>query len=230
MCGRFALDKGTDDLIRDFVIETGRPAGDWTPSWNVAPTDDVPVVRQRDGARELDLVRWGIVPPSSPTFGGGKPIINARIESVASNGLFKGPFESHRCIVSSSGYYEWQLQEGGKQPFFVRDPDAPLAMAGIIRPWADKSKDRDDPDRWRLAMAIITRDAHVAPGEVHDRMPACLTPDTYDDWLGDHLSTEEVLKLLDFTSLEVANQLSYYPVSKAVNSVKNDGPQLIEEL
>jgi putative SOS response-associated peptidase YedK len=79
-------------------------------------------------------------------------------------------------------------------------------------------------------MAIITRDAHVAPGEVHDRMPACLTPDTYDDWLGDHLSTEEVLKLLDFTSLEVANQLSYYPVSKAVNSVKNDGPQLIEEL
>ncbi len=230
MCGRFALDKGTDDLIREFVIETGKPAGEWTPSWNVAPTDDVPVVRQRGDQRELELVRWGIVPPSSPTFGGGKPIINARIESLTSNGLFKGPFESHRCIVRGSGYYEWQLQDGGKQPYFVHDPGADLAMAGIIRPWADRSKDRDDPDRWRLAMAIITRDAHVAPGEVHDRMPACLTPDTYDDWLGNDLGTDDVLRMLDFASLEVAHQLTYYPVSKAVNSVKNDGPQLVEAL
>ena len=123
-----------------------------------------------------------------------------------------------------------ELQEGGKQPYFVHEPDRDIAMAGIIRPWADKTKPRDDPDRWRLAMAIITRDAHVAPGEVHDRMPACLTPDAYDDWLGDRLSVDEVWRMLDFTSLEVANQLTYYPVSKAVNSVKNDGPELVEAL
>jgi putative SOS response-associated peptidase YedK len=77
-------------------------------------------------------------------------------------------------------------------------------------------------------VAIITRDAHVAPGEVHDRMPACLTGDTYDDWLGDGLDTGDLLQLLDRSSFEVAHQLGYHAVSKAVNSVKNNGPELIE--
>jgi putative SOS response-associated peptidase YedK len=77
-------------------------------------------------------------------------------------------------------------------------------------------------------MAIITMDAHVAPGEVHDRMPAFLTPHSYDDWLGDHLSGEDLLRLIDGTSHELAHDLEYHPVSRAVNSVKNDGPQLVE--
>lgn len=229
MCGRFAMSKDTDELIQEFVAQGG-DFRDWRPGWNVAPTDQVPVIRQRGNERELTTVRWGIVPPSSPTFGGGKPIINARIETVATNGLFKEPFTSHRCIVPALGYYEWQLREGGKQPFFIRNPDEDLTMAGIIRPWRDRSKPDDDPDRWRLSMAIITRDAHVAPGEVHDRMPACLTRDSYDDWLGDHVDNEDRLRMLDQTSLEVANHLIYYPVSKAVNSVRNDGPELVEPI
>ncbi|MDQ1525655.1 MAG: hypothetical protein QOG18_268 [Microbacteriaceae bacterium] len=230
MCGRFAMDKETDDLIVEFMAVTGQDAEDWTPSWNVAPTDQVPVVREHDGRRELITVRWGAVPPSSPTFGGGKPIINARIETVVTNGLFRGPFESHRCIVPALGYYEWQLQDGAKQPYFIRNPGADLAMAGIIRPWADKTKDRDDPQRWRLSMAIITLDAHVAPGEVHDRMPAMLAPDNFDDWLGGHLDTDELLALVDRSSLEVANDLEFFPVSKAVNSVKNNGAELVEPI
>lgn len=222
------MNKETDDLIREFMAETGKPAPEWRPSWNVAPTDHVPVVREHDGRRLIESVRWGIVPPASPVFGGGKPIINARIETVASNGLFTGAFTAHRCIVSCSGYYEWQQQETGKQPYFVYGPDSDLAMAGIIRAWTDVTKPKDDPDRWRLSMAIITRDAHVAPGEVHDRMPACLTPDRYDDWLGDHLGTPELLDMLRISSLEVAHELTYRAVSRAVNSVKNDGPELIE--
>jgi putative SOS response-associated peptidase YedK len=96
--------------------------------------------------------------------------------------------------------------------------------------WPDRTKAPDDPDRWRLSVAIITRDAHVAPGEVHDRMPACLAPDAFDDWLGDQLGTDDLVELLDRSSFEVAHQLGYYPVSKAVNSVKNNGPELIDAL
>ncbi|MFU8946935.1 SOS response-associated peptidase [Mycetocola zhadangensis] len=230
MCGRFAMNKDTDDLIREFMTTTGRPAPEWRPSWNVAPTDSVPVIRERHGERELDLVRWGIVSPSSPTFGGGKPVINARIETVATNGLFKGAFAAHRCIVPAAGYYEWQVHNGGKQPYFISSETSDLAMAGIIRAWADRAKDPKDPDYWRLSMAIITRDAHVAPGEVHDRMPACLTPDNYDAWLGDELGPQDLLGLLDQTSFEVAHDLGYHPVAKTVNSVKNDGPELVEPI
>ena len=79
-------------------------------------------------------------------------------------------------------------------------------------------------------MSIITRDAHVAPGEVHDRMPACLTPDVYDAWLSSDLSSGDALQLLESTSFEVAHEFGHYPVSKAVNSVKNDGPELLEPI
>ena len=237
MCGRFAMDEKTDDEIRAYV-EAGGDAADWAasewqPGWNIAPTDQVQIVRVRHGKRERTLARWAMVPPNSPTFGGGKPIFNARIETVATNGMFKAPFAEHRCIVPATGYYEWKLEEGGKQPHFIHNPGTYMAMAGIVRAWADRSKPEDDPDRWRLSMAIITRDAHVAPGEVHDRMPACLTPDSYDDWLGHHLGTDDLLKLLDRNALEVADQLTYYPVSKAVNASgknKSDGPQLIEPI
>ncbi len=231
MCGRFVTAKteGLGSLFNAEVPEVGVPA----QSWNVAPTDLVPVVRERHGKRQVAAVRWGFVSPSAPVFGGGKPIINARIETVATNNLFRNGFRSHRCIVPAAGYYEWQLQAQGKQPFFVHEPDADIAMAGILNAWVDKGKPEDDPGRWRLSMAIITRDAHVAPGEVHDRMPACLTSDSYDDWLGDHLAADDLVRLLDRSSFEVAHELTYYPVSRAVNaSGKNklDRPELVEPL
>ena len=110
------MDKETDELIAEFVATEGTARlQDWRPSWNVAPTDPVPIVREHGGRREVDLVRWGLVPPTSPTFGGGKPIINARIETVATNGLFKGAFASRRCIgpwllrVAASGWRQAAL-------------------------------------------------------------------------------------------------------------------------
>ena len=81
-----------------------------------------------------------------------------------------------------------------------------------------------------LSTTIITRDAHVAPGEVHDRMPACLTPDSYDDWLGDGLDADELLAVLDRDSFEVAHDLVQYEVSRDANSVRNNGPHLIDPL
>ncbi|OUE28907.1 hypothetical protein BFL35_16220 (plasmid) [Clavibacter michiganensis] len=103
-------------------------------------------------------------------------------------------------------------------------------MAGIVSAWPDPTKEEDDPDKSRLSMAIITRNAHVAHGEVHDRMPACLTPDAFDDGLGHLLPAEEALKLLDRESLEVAHDLERYEVSRAVNSVRTNRPDLVRPL
>jgi len=240
MCGRFAMNSDTNALLEQIVAEHGIGAvqdwqSHWPPNYNVAPTDQVPVARERHGQREIESVRWGMVPPSSKEFG-GKPIFNARVETVGSNGMFKRPLASGRCIVPALGYYEWQQRDDGKQPYFIRDPNGPMALAGVVSAWRDRSKPDDDPDAWRLSMAIVTLDAHVTPGEVHDREPAFLTPDAYDDWLGDHLGTEELVKLLQRTSADVADGLEYYEVSRAVNRVEkskgvpNTGPELIDPI
>lgn len=231
MCGRFVVARATSDLLPSLLegfpelAERGL-----TESYNVAPTDPVQVVRERSGERELATPRWGFVPGWYPDLKKRPQPINARIETVATSGMFRKAFASGRCIVPAQGYYEWVVTETGKQPHYIFEPDAALAMAGIVTAWRDRSKGDDDPDRWVLSTAIITRDAHVAPGEVHDRMPACLTPDAFDAWLDPALDPDSALGLLDAESLEVAHALTHYKVSRDANSVKNNGPQLIEPL
>ena len=237
MCGRFAVDDETNEFMEDLVREHGSKAlehwGDYiTPNFNVAPTDPVAVVRQREGERFPERVRWGMVSPSAPQFGdnGRRPVINARIETVHKIGLFKGPFETRRCVVPALGYYEWQQREDGRQPFFIRETGAQLALAGIVNYWQDNTKPAGDAEEWRPSMSIITLDAHVAPGEVHDRMPAFLMPDAIEDWLGDHLDTDDRLRMLTDSSHAVAEGIEFYEVSRAVNaSGKNAqrGPELI---
>ena len=222
MCGRFAVDNETNEFMEDLVREHGSKALEhWrdyiTPNFNVAPTDAVAVVRQREGERFPERVRWGMVLPTAAAFS-GKPIINARIETVAKNGLFRESFETRRCVVPALGYYEWQEREDGRQPFFVRETGAQLALAGVVNYWRDKAKPTGDPEEWRPSMSIITLDAHVAPGEVHDRMPAFLMPEAIDNWLGDHLDTEDRVQLLRESSQSVADGIEYYEVSRTVNT------------
>ncbi|WP_210505932.1 SOS response-associated peptidase [Naasia sp. SYSU D00057] len=224
MCGRYVVTKAVSDLLPDLLGDFGPLPDDY----NVAPTEDVPILRARHGERQLVPASWGF----KAAWMGEKQKrpINARIETVATSGMWRKAFAQARCIVPALGYYEWTVTPTGKQPHFIHDPDHALAMAGVVGVWPDPTKPEDAPDRWRLSMAIVTRDAHVAPGEVHDRMPACLTPDAYDDWLGDDLSPDDLVHLLDDSSLRVAGELTHYEVSRAVNSVRNDGPELIQPL
>jgi len=226
MCGRYVVTKAVNDLLPDLL-------GGFDPlpdDYNVAPTALVPVVRDRGGERRMPEVQWGFLPSWAKGPKAKPQPINARIETVATSGMFKRAFAHARCIVPALGYYEWVVTPTGKQPHYIYDPDTALAMAGIVSAWADPTSDRDDPDRWHLSMAVITRDAHVAPGEVHDRMPACLTPDSYDEWLSDRLEPDELVALLDRESLDVAHELTHYEVSRDANSVRNNGPHLIQPL
>ncbi|WKK72218.1 SOS response-associated peptidase [Rathayibacter oskolensis] len=177
MCGRFAMDSETDELIREFVAAGGR-AADWAPDFSVAPTDSAPIVRERlhDDAveREIELASWGFTPSWSK--GKGPSPINARLETVASNGLFRGAFAKQRAIVPMRGYYEWEAREDGKQPFFLHGDEPILAAAGLYTA-------RKTGDEWQVSFTIITREARDASGDVHDRMPVFLTPDVRDEWL-----------------------------------------------
>ena len=226
MCGRYVVTKAVNDLLPDLLGGLGGLPDDY----NVAPTAMVPVVRDRHGERVLPEVKWGFLPSYAKDLKQRPQPINARIETVATSGMFKRSFARSRCIVPALGYYEWVLTETGKQPHFIHAPEAGLAMAGVLSAWADHSKPQDDPDRWLISMAIITRDSHVAPGEVHDRMPACLTPAGYDTWLSDDASSADLLDLLEDQSVEVARTMEHYEVSRDANSVRNNGPGLIHPL
>lgn len=234
MCGRFTMSAETDELISEFVARGGRPQ-DWTPSYNVAPTEIAPIVRDRviDGeiVREIDGASWGLKPAWSKP--GGPAPINARLESVATNGLFRNAFAQRRCIVPMNGYYEWEATPTGKQPHFIHAPESLLAAAGLY----ELKKVNDE---WALSFTIITREAADASGEVHDRMPVFLTPDTWDTWtepqkVDETGAKDALVAMLDRSSLSVARTITTYPVSKRVNNVRDtsvpkDDPTLIEPI
>ncbi len=227
MCGRIVVTRASGELLPDH-LDAFDPLRD---DFNVAPTSDVAVVRESEGERSMPAVRWGYVASWAKDFKKQRAQpITARIDTGSTSPMFRKSFATARANITAAGYYEWVVTETGKQPHFIHQPNAAIAMAAIVSAWPDPTKDDDDPDKWRLSLAIITRDAHVAPGEGHDRMPACLTPDAYDDWLGDHLPTKDLLALLDRESLQVAHDLEHYEVSRDVNSVKNNYPDLLRTL
>lgn len=222
MCGRFAMDSETNDLIEEFVA-AGNDYRDWRISYSIAPTDPVPIVRERDGERRIVAAVWDFRPPFIAPA--GRPNFNARIETVNTLGLWKGAFQKARCIVPMRGYYEWtsaiENGEEVKQPHFIHG-DGLLAAAGLAT--ARKSED----GAWIVSTSIITREARDASGEVHERMPAFLTEDVWDEWLRGTLETEaeqeNMLSLLRDVSGGVVSTITTYPVSRRVNSTRAVDP------
>ncbi len=235
MCGRFTMSAETDELITEFIARGGK-LEDWRPSYNVAPTEAAPIVRERvrDGEtlREIDAASWGLKPAWAKS--GGPAPINARLEGVASNGMFRNAFAARRCIVPMNGYYEWVATAEGKQPYFIHGPETLMAAAGLY----ELTKTAEGS--WALSFTVITREAADASGEVHDRMPVFLTPDTWDTWVTPQKADstgakDELVAMLDRSSLAVAATISTYPVSKRVNNVRDtsvakDDPTLIEPI
>ena len=200
-------------------------------NFNIAPTAAVPVVlespnpRTGEITRQVDVVHWGFIAAWKKSISDRPQPINARIETIATNGMFRSAFRHRRCIVPANGYYEWKVAaDGSKQPFFIHATQG-LALAGIYEDWTGGG------DSAFRSMAIITREA-VGPAQVlHDRLPVMLTPDAYDAWLGSDLaSAEQATDLLMDTSARVAETLEFYPVDARVGNVRNSGPELITPL
>lgn len=214
----------------------------WNPefeNFNIPPTADIPVVvRQADTQtgelrRALDWVHWGFVPSWKKSFTERPQPVNARIEGVATNGMFREAFRHRHCIVPVSGYYEWSVNAAGeKQPFYIRGlAERGLAIAGLFEDWTDFGSPAGEASPVRRTATIITRSALGDITPIHDRMPVLLGPDDYDTWLaGEFASAAEALSFLETASQATAGSFEAYAVGPSVGNVRNNGPQLIDAL
>lgn len=217
MCGRFSITGdldfyaeyfGVDDVVTDPLEK----------SWNVAPTDQVYVIAERDRMRQLGSMSWGLVPHWAKDT---KSIqINARVETVATTGMFRDSFARKRCLIPADGFYEWEPPDDGRTPHWVYRADGhPMVFAGI---WA--SRHDDETDTWRRTCSIITTSAEGVISAIHDRMPVALVPDVWDAWLDRDLRDPEAA--LDLIRTIDPESVMEHVVSRKVNTVKNNTPDL----
>lgn len=221
MCGRYTLTADMSDLERlDWYDEL---LSDHRPRYNIAPTQDAPVIaRNKEGVRGLLDMRWGLVPFWADDPDMGNRMINARSETVHSKPAFRAAFGSRRCVVITDGFYEWQEQSGGpKQPYWIHRPDQSVfAFAGLWESW--KEQEEDDP---LLTFTILTRDATKELKPIHERMPVILDDGGRETWLEEEASPDA---LKDLLKSEPPGSLESRPVSTYVNKPDNRGPECIE--
>ena len=227
----------------EFAVDRDLVMRDVRPDYNVAPTDPIFTVLARAGrdrpgaapaARELRLLRWGLVPFWARDRCGARPI-NARAETVAVKPLFRGAFARRRCLIPADGYYEWCALGGRergrprKQPYFIHRADGRgMAFAGIYELWRDRNLPDGDPAARLWTAAIITTSAAGDAGWVHDRMPMVVSPGHWDEWLDP--ATAGADRLLRVITPAASDALAARPVSAAVNKVGNNGPELLTPL
>jgi putative SOS response-associated peptidase YedK len=221
------------ELLEEFGIARDRVDAEPEPDYNVAPTKRVYAVLTRhsddkkEEARELRVVRWGLVPSWAKDASAGGRLINARAETVAVKPAFRRAFAKRRCILPADGYYEWQpLPDKRKQPYFIHRKDGgALAFAGIYELWRDESLPEDHERAWLWTAAIITTQAADEVGQIHDRMPMVIGSDHWAEWLDPDVKDPGQLQAAMQPAM--AGGLTSYPVSPAVNYVRNNGPELI---
>jgi putative SOS response-associated peptidase YedK len=236
-------DASIDDLAAEFAAIADGSVLELMASFNVAPTDRIPVVLERtdeppERTRQLHAARWGLIPSWAKDASGGAKMINARIETALDKPAFRGPVARRRCVVPASGYYEWQRGPGAaggsgrKQAFYIHPPGgaARLAMAGVFEWWRDDSVPAEDPARWILSASVLTTTPAPELAHIHDRMPVFLTADALGDWLD--RANEDAAGLLDLARSaagEVGTGLVARPVGPEVGNVRNNHPGLVTE-
>jgi len=222
MCGRYTL-TNPDPLrlrARFDILESVEVADQ--PRYNIAPTDPVLAVRRReDASRELGRLRWGLVPGRWAERGGGRPLINARAETLESQPAFRDAFCERRCLIPADGFYEWLTDERGKRPVWLSRPDGELfAFAGV---WAALSQKGGEEALHSCAIVTCAPNDLIRP--IHNRMPVILSADAEAAWLDPDLGTDA---LADLLIPAPDDALTTREVSDLVNNVREDGPALIE--
>jgi putative SOS response-associated peptidase YedK len=215
MCGRYRLSRRKQIIEEHFDAVSGEE--DWTPRYNISPTQPVPVIRQhrREPRQELSLLRWGLIPSWAKDASGAARMINARSETAATQPAFRDALKFRRCLIPADGFYEWKKSGKLRQPycFEVRDGEL-FAFAGIWEKW-------NDPSGGALeTCSILTTTPNAVTAPVHDRMPVVLDPDAYDLWLDPGM--KDVAAVSDLLKPYDARLMRSYPVSARINHVAND--------
>lgn len=224
MCGRYLLKAPAGALRRAFGF-VEQP--NLMPRYNIAPTQDAPVVRERrepKGERTLQMLRWGLIPWFAEDMKGGAKLINARGESIATKPSFREAFRKRRCLVLADGFYEWRTEGKLRQPYLIQRRDrAPFAFAGLWERWVPKTQPPVPP--YIDSFSIVTTSANALLAPLHERMPVILNPEGCARWLDRGSSGAELKALLKPAAEDL---LAYVPVSPRVNAAAPDDAGLIE--
>ncbi len=222
MCGRFTLTRREKEQL---AYELGVPIEalkDYRPRYNIAPTDPHWILRVKYEDRELLPAKWGLVNSWAKDNKRAAQQINARAETLESRSAFREAFGERRCVVPADGFFEWVGPKTARQPIWFHRPDSGLLLfAGLYEYW------QSAPEQWERTFTIVTTDANDLMRPVHDRMPVVLSEDGVDAWLLPKQETTELHKLL---APPPDDWLVATPVSPRANSVKNDGPGVLEEV
>lgn len=221
MCGRFGLTRPERLDLQRFGIGELLPL---VPRFNIAPGAEILAVRERDGERCADLVRWGLIPSWAKDPDIGNRMANARSDSAFEKPSFRNAMKSRRCLIPADVFYEWQVVPGQtrKRPYAVRGRDGePFAMAGLWEYW----RPRDGGGEGIVSATILTTDANTLMARIHDRMPVIIDPRHYNEWLDARTPAPALRDLMQPCPSE---WLDAYPISLRVNNPRTDDARVLE--
>jgi putative SOS response-associated peptidase YedK len=225
MCGRFRIAQKKEILEAAFDADAVGDDLDWVPRYNVAPGQEIVVVRQDAGKsmRRLSHMRWGLIPSWTNDPSMGFKMINARSEDAAAKPSFREPLRSRRCLIPSDGFYEWKREGKKKLPFcFTLADGSVFALAGIWDRW------KNERGQWIESCSILTTTSNELVREVHDRMPVILSADVYERWLDPGFT--KVSELQSLLKPYSAEGMRRYRVSQRVNQVAYDDAECAAEI
>lgn len=215
MCGRYRLSR-RKQIIEEY-FGSAPWDDDWSPRYNVAPTQQIPAIRQhpKELIRQLSLMKWGLVPHWAKDASGAAGTINARSETAAEKPAFRDPMRYRRCLIPADAFYEWKRNGASKQPYCFEVNDGEMfAFAGLWDGW------KNAEGQWIKTCTILTTTPNAVTSAIHDRMPVILDRESYDLWLDPGMQNvaaiSELLKPYD------ARLMRTYPVSTRINHVAND--------
>ncbi|MDH6181175.1 putative SOS response-associated peptidase YedK [Microbacteriaceae bacterium SG_E_30_P1] len=239
MCGRFAMDDTVNELITEFVESTGLSPedwrADWKPSYNIRPTDPVPILLETltdrrdptsETVRRAELAQWWLTPSFSKELRSRNPLFNARSETVTEKASFREPVKRQRAIIPAIGYYETHTEGSTKVPYFIHPPEGLLLFAGLYSWWADPTLAPDNPLRWHLTTTILTREAVGDVAWIHDRTPVTIPRDQLETWvdpatLGDRAFVEAMVD----AATPVAESLQFHRIA---SPIRGDSVEMIQ--
>lgn len=216
MCSRYFLDADGNIIAYTFTVPVHERI---RKRFNIAPTQEAPVVRAaKGGAREVAMCRWGLVPSWAKDLKTGARMINARSETAEGKPSFRDAFKSRRCIVPATGFFEWQGEPGRKQAYAITVNDRALfGFAGLWESW--KSPLGETVETY----TILTTDANETIAKIHDRMPVILPEGAHDAWLAG--STDNARPLMR----PYEGTISVRRIGKLVGNSRNDVPEVLND-
>ena len=222
MCGRFVQYSLFQAIQQIFNID--KVSFEVIPNYNVAPTQEILAVVCHDNENKLEKLHWGLVPFWAKDISIGSGMINARAETISKKSAFRNAFKKRRCLIPANGFYEWKGAKLNKQPYYVSIPSGePFAFAGLWETWTDKERGEESVYK---SCTIITASASETIREIHHRMPVILDQKFHEKWLNVEIQDPKKLEIILQKGL--IHDMKYYPVSKLVNSVKNNDPNCMK--